>query len=225
MKLGVLSFVAALLAAPLAAQAADTPARFAGSLRATVVDRFTYELSQRDGECTVRRSGSGGRELKLRSVRAARIVVSGGAAGVVYRPSRLAVRLTGRSIAGSFDELRVCRAEPIERTKEDCRVVSLSARVLRPRFHRPSRNRIAFRSTPRPGDPIGVCGLGRRSPVSAWLDLAKGSLDEDALLSGRSRRVIVRGRTTRQGTVLEESGLTVKQRATVSWTLTFRRLG
>ncbi len=42
MKLAFVSFVAALAAVPLAAQAAAPPARFAARLNATVVDHFIY---------------------------------------------------------------------------------------------------------------------------------------------------------------------------------------
>jgi hypothetical protein len=223
MKLGVLSFVAALLAAPLAAQAADSPARFAVTLRATVVDRFTYEFSRREGECLIQRSGSGGRELRLRSVRAARIQVIRGAGGLVYRPNRVTVQLTGRSTGGSFTEVRVCRAQPIERKHGDCGPNELSARVVRARFRRPSPNRIAFQSSPRP--PASVCGLSRQFPLlGAWLDLARGSIDEDALLNGRSLRVVARGVATREEAVPEYDALNVTRRSTVRWTLTFRRL-
>jgi hypothetical protein len=225
MKLVVVGFLAALAAAPLAAQAAGSQVRFAVTLQATAADRFTYEVSRTDGECMVRRSGSGGGELRVRSIRPVRIQVRAASGGVVYRPRRLVVRLTGKSSGGSFDEVRICRAEPIERTHQECPAAELRPRVIRPRFHRPSRKRIAFQSSPRPTEPVHLCGLARRPLLRAWVDLAEGSIDEGALLEGRSRRVIARGTATRQGPVLEESALNMKRRATVSWTLTFRRLG
>jgi hypothetical protein len=225
MKLGVLSFVAALLAAPLAAQAVETPSRYGVTFRATISDTFTYESFQSDGECVITQSGSSRGELTLRSVRVARVQVSSGAGGVVYRPSRLAVRLTGSAGRGSSDELRRCRAGPIERVHRDCGGGELRPRVLRVRFRRPSRGKLAFGATPRLSEPVLLCGLGLRSIRRAWLDLAQGSVDEDSLLNGRARRVIARGSAIREMRVLEEASLTVKQRAVLSWTLMFRRLG
>jgi hypothetical protein len=224
MKLGVLSFLAALVAAvPFAAEAADSSARFAVTVRATILERFTYSLTQSDGECRIARDGSGVTELEVRSIRPARVQVSGGSDAVVYRPSRLPVRLAGRS-GGSFEEVRMCRGAPIQRSHRDCLAERLSPRVLRARFHRPRQTRIAFRRTPRSTEPVRLCGLGRRALLRAWLDLAQGSVNEDALLNGRSVRVLVRGSALREQPVLNESALNVRWRARVSWTLTFRRL-
>jgi hypothetical protein len=219
MKLAALSFVAAVLVAPLAAQAADTPARFDVALRATVVDRFTYESTVSAEECTITRSGSGGQALTVRSVRALRVQVSGGSGGVVYTPSRLAVRVTGRTTGGSSDEVRRCRAAPLERSHRDCAGRTLRPRSARARFFRPTANRIGFRKVSRPA--AGICGL-QTALSASWLDLARGTVDEDALLNGGALRVVVRGAASREQ---EEAALKLKHRTTVRWTLTFRRLG
>jgi hypothetical protein len=218
MKLGVVSFVAALLAAPLAAQAADTNA-FAVTLRATVVDRFSYEYFESDGECAITRSGTDGRSLAVHNVRPARIRVTGASGGVSYRPSRLAVRLTTRSTGGSSTEIRRCRAAPLERIERSCAAKTLSRRVVRARFLRPASNRIAFRSAPQPA--LALCGVRGREVVSSWLDLAEGALDEKSLLNGRAGRVVVRGSASRES---QDTALNLKRNTTVRWTLTFRRL-
>jgi hypothetical protein len=60
--------------------------------------------------------------------------------------------------------------------------------------------------------------------LGAWLDLAQGSIGEDALLNGRSLRVIARGVATREEAQPEYDARNVRRRSTVRWTLTFRRL-
>jgi hypothetical protein len=57
----------------------------------------TYSLVRVSEDCSIRRTGFGGRELRLRSPRATGIRVTRGAAGLVYRPSRLLARVTGRA--------------------------------------------------------------------------------------------------------------------------------
>jgi hypothetical protein len=221
MKLGVLSFVAALLAAPLAAQAADSPDRFAVTLRASVLDSFTYEVSRREEECVIRRSGSGGRELRFRSLRPARIQVTGGADGAVYRPSRVAARVTGTATGGSFTETRACRAAPIERTVGDCKPRGLTPRRIRAGFRRPGPDALVFR--PASSGDVPLCGLDQSYP-GGWLHLAPGRVDEDALLNGRSLRVVAGAAATRERMIASTRTVKITQRTTIRWTLTFRRL-
>jgi hypothetical protein len=220
MKLGFVSFFAALVAAPLAAQAAEPPARFAVTLRATVTDVFTYDVTRSEDECHIHRSGSGGRQLQLRSLRPARIQVSGGPEGAVYRPSRVAVRVTSRSGTGSFDETRICRGAPLGRLAGDCKA-PLKARGVRLGFFRAGPGALLFRRWS-VGD-VSLCGLDQSHP-GGWLNLAPGRVDEDALLSGRSLRVVASGSATKEDVVTSTPTLKVTQKTTVRWTLTFRRL-
>lgn len=224
MKLGVLSFLAVLAAAPLAAQAAESQSRFAVTLNGSVVDKVTYEQDGAAGmECRFHRSGSGRRELRFRSVRPVTLDVVRLGEGVAYRPARLAaVRVTGATGMGSFDETRICRAAPIERRSENCTAVVLAPRRLGLGFARPRENRIAFRK-PRGANNAAACGLDRRLP-GGWLHLAPGTVDEDALLDGRSLRVVVRGRRAPK-TATVTPGLKTSTTSVVRWTLTFRRLG
>jgi hypothetical protein len=224
MKLGVACFLGVLVAAPLAAQAAESPAQFSVTLRATIVDTYTYAYSQSDGECTTSRRGSGGRTLSLRSIRPTRIQVIAGPQRLVYRPALLVVRRSGTNNSGSYEEARRCRADPNEQiVHADCfRGRNLANRRIALRFFRPRENRVAFRSAPRPA--ARVCGLNRFPLPGAWLDLARGSIDEEALLNGRSLHVIAHGTASRHGDVPGMSALNLTHSAEVSWTLTFRRL-
>ena len=221
MKLGVAGFLAVLVAAPLAAQAAKSPARFSVTLRATIVDKFTYDSSRSEEECLIQRTGSGSREIRLRSVRATTIDVSGGAQGLVYRPSRLAVRLSGMDKGGTFFELRRCRAAPLERTMRDCDPRRLTPRRVHAAFTRPSAGRLAFRRSAARGG-LRLCGLEQAYP-GGWLHLAAGSVDEEALRNGRSLQVVAGGSATRELVVPDRQSVEITQRTTVRWTLTFRR--
>jgi hypothetical protein len=224
MKLGVVSFLAALVAVPLTAQAAESPARFAVTLRATIVEELQYEVSRNEEECLIVRSGSGGRELTLRSIRATRIQVGGEGGGVTYRPSRVTARLTGTANLGGYVELKRCRGAPPERITADCKSRLLPARGVRPGFRRPAPNTIAFGAGTSVRGEFRVCGFNQPFPGS-WLDLAPGRVDEQALLSGRSLRVIARGSVTKTVPPADTRGVKVTRRMTVRWTLTFRRLG
>jgi hypothetical protein len=221
MKLAVVSFFAALLTAPLAAQAADAPQRFAVTLRATVADRLTYEVTRSEGECRIGREGSGGRQLTLRTIRPTRIEVRRGVT-VAYRPSRVGARVTGRANLGAYSETRVCRAAPIRRLTADCESRVLRPRGVRARFSRPARGAIAFASGGR-GD-VAVCGLEQQY-AGGWLHLARGGISERALLDGRARTVVARGSATKNIVLVNEPARKTRLRAVVRWTLTFRRLG
>jgi hypothetical protein len=223
MRLAALGLLAALLAAPLAAQAARPPARFAVTLQGTVVDRVTYERVLVDEECTSRRTGNGGRGLTVRSLRPTTIEVTGGATGVAYRPARVAaLRVAATRLAGTYSELRSCRFLPPERRLGKCQRAAGSVRRLQAGF-RSARNAILFRPGPSRGD-VTACGLDR-AMLGGWLNLAPGRIDQDALLNGRSRRVIARAAKTREGTIGGDPTFTGTQQTTVRWTLTFRRVG
>jgi hypothetical protein len=222
MKLGVLSFVVVLLAAPLAAQAAESPARFAITLRAMVVDRIAYEATSAEDECRIHRNGFGVRALRLRSRRPTRIGVTGGPDGAVYRPRRVTARLTRGSGGGSFRETRLCRGAPLEAVTGACKSKRFPARRLRLAFRRTGADSLAF-----PGLSLGgipACGLDQTFPGS-WLDEAEGRVDEEALLDGRSLRVVARGATTKEDVLASTPTMKISRRTTVRWALTFRRLG
>jgi hypothetical protein len=229
MKLAVVSFFVAFVAAPLAAQAAQSPARYAVTLVGSVQNAYKYEQASREEECLVRREGAGARELKLQSVQpTAMHVVRGRNGGAVYRPAALGVvRVNVLDRAGSYTEVRQCRGEPIRRVTGDCNARRAPARRIRADFRRPSPGAIRFR-TPTPlGASAALCGLTQRVQLAGGLHLATGRVGERALLSGRSRRIVARGSLTRElsGPAGGDPNLTVTQRVTIRWTLTFRRLG
>jgi hypothetical protein len=221
-KLALVSFVAALVAAPLlgAAQAASPPVRFAATLNATVVDNFTYGWTRVSEDSSIRRTGFG-RELQLRSPRAMTIQVARGGAGLRYRPSWVLARITGRAAAGSFGEVKRCRAEPILKASGDCKAKALAPRRVRAGF-RSGRTAFAFQEPSAAGD-VEICGLDSAYP-GGWLQLAPGRVNGDALLNGMAARAVARGAARRQATIVNTPTLRVTQETTVRWTVTFRRL-
>ena len=225
MRLAVYGFVAALLAAPLAAQAAQPPARFAVTLQATIVDRISYEFLHSDEECTARRTGTGGHELKLRSVVPTTIQISRRGARTVFRPARIAaVRRSGTSLAASWSEFRRCRFLPPERFSGKCEAKPLPVARRPVALRRPSANRIAFG---RAATGLATaCGLDARIQLAGWLNLAPGTVNEDALLNGRSLRVRARGSANREvkGPPTGDPTLKTTERVVINWTLMFRRL-
>jgi hypothetical protein len=223
MKLAFVSFVAALMAAPLlgAAQAAAPPGRFAATLNATVVDHFTYAWTRVNEDYSIRRTGFGGRVLQLRSPRATAIQVTRGSAGLRYRPSSVLARVTGKATIGSFGDVKRCRAEPILRASGDCKAKTLVPRHVRALF-RSGRSAFAFREPATPGE-VELCGLDPTYP-GGWLQLAPGRVNGDALLNGTAARAVARGAARREATIVDTPTLRVTQQTTVRWTLTFRRL-
>jgi hypothetical protein len=224
MRLAALGFLAALLSAPLAAQAAQPPARFAVTLQGTIVDRVTYERTTVDEECTTRKSGDGGRRLSIRSLRPTTIEVARGGSAVVYRPARVvALRVAATSLEGNFVELRTCRSLPPVRRSGRCERAAGAVTRMRAGF-RSGRNAIVFARPRTTREQVGVCGLGQ-TVAGGWLHLASGRIDQDALLSGRSLRIVARASGTRENTIIGIPTMQGTQRTTIRWTLTFRRLG
>lgn len=221
MKLAIVSFVAALVAAPLAAQAAAPPPRFAATLNATVVDHFTYAWTRVSEDCSIRRTGFGGRELQLRSPRATALQVTRSSAGLRYRPSWVLARVSGRTRTGAFGEVKRCRAEPILKASGDCKAKTLVPRRVRAGF-RSSRSAFAFQEPTAPGD-VEICGLEPTYP-GGWLQLAPGRVNGDALLNGTAARAVARGSARHEATLVNTPTLRVTQQTTVRWTLAFRRL-
>ena len=224
MKLALLGSVALLLAGALGAEAATSSARYAVTLEGTVVDAVTYTQSGADGEdCRIERSGSGGRSLAVKSLRAATVRVTRSGSRVVYEPRRLAVRVTGSTGRGSLEEIRICRAQQIQRKQGDCRGEQLAPRRAGQVFRRAGANAIGL-AAPRQVGEVGACGLGRLLP-GGWLDQAVAKVDEAALLRGRSSRVVAKASGTATALIGDPSGARITRRTTVRWTLTFRRLG
>ena len=221
MKLALVSFFVALVAAPLAAQAAQPRTRFAATLNAVVVDHLTYATTRVTEDCSIRRTGFGGRELQLRSPQATAMQVTRGSTGLVYRPSRVLARVTGKATTGSFGDVKRCRAEPILKASGDCKARTLQPRRVQAGF-RSGRGALAFQKPAVPGD-VQVCGLDQTYP-GGWLQLAPGRVDGNALLNNAALRVVARGSTRREATIVSAPTLRVTQRTTVRWTLTFRRL-
>jgi hypothetical protein len=221
MRLALVSFLAALVAAPLAAQAAPSPTTWAVTLSGTVTDSFEYSEGRVEERCRIRRIGTSGRRLVFRSARATRIQVSQGAPVARYGPSRLrAVRITGGNTGGSVTETKFCPGLPLERKTIECRATRAAPRLARLGF-RARRTSIAF---VRPGrSTASVCGLATPQ-TGGWLDIATAPASHAELLAGRSRRVFVRGTATEE---VRNPGpsLEIVRKTTVRWTLTFRRVG
>jgi hypothetical protein len=220
-KLALVSFVAALVAAPLAAQAASPPVRFTATLNATVVDNFSYGWTRVSEDCSIRRTGFSGRELQLRSPRPTPIQVTRSGAALRYRPSSVLARVTGTATTGSFGDVKRCRAEPILKASGDCKAKVLAPRRVRAGF-RSGRTAFAFHEPSAAGD-VEICGLDPTYP-GGWLQLAPGRLNGDALVSGRATRAVARGAARRQATIVNTPTLRVTHETTVRWTVTFRRL-
>ena len=226
MRLAAFGFLAALLAAPLAAQAAQSPARFAVTLQGTVVDKVTYERTVVGEECTSVRAGYGGRSLAIRSLRPTTVEVTAGSSGVVYRPARvIALRVATTRLAGKYSELRSCRFLPPEKLTGKCARAPGSVRRIVAGFRR-GRNAIMFRAPAPSRADVLACGLERdKATLGGWLHLVAGRIDQDALLGGRSVRVVARASGTRARKIGGDPAFTGTRRTTIRWSLTFRRLG
>jgi hypothetical protein len=220
MRLAAVSFLAALVAAPLAAQAAQPSTIWAVTLSGTVTDSFEYTQARVEDRCRISRTGTSGRRLVFRSARATRIQVARGEPVASYRPSRLrAVRITGGNTGGSVTESKLCPGAPLEIKKIDCRATRAAPRLMRLGF-RARRTTITF---PPARSTASVCGLAELQ-AGGWLHIATAPASHNALVAGRSRRVFVRGTATEE---VRNPGPPVEivRGTTVRWTLTFRRVG
>jgi type 1 fimbria pilin len=100
MRLAALGVLAALLTAPLAAQAAQQPTRFAVTLQGKIVDALSCDRTIVGDDCIILRTGTGGRELTIRSLRPTTIEVAGGSR-VASKPARVsALRVTATTRPG-----------------------------------------------------------------------------------------------------------------------------
>jgi hypothetical protein len=226
MRLALVSFLAALVAAPLAAQAAQPNPRYAVSLNGRVVASYTYAKTGREEQCILSRMGGERRELVFRSQRPTLVQVARIRERADYRPTAIArTRVTGTIGGRSWVETIHCAGDRIERGRGTCQPVQHAPRLLRLRFRWAGANRIWFRPPAAPGPVRRLCGIEWGLPQRGWLNLAIGRVDEEALLAGRSLRVTGRGEYSRQSNVVSEQELVVGETLTVRWTLTFRRIG
>lgn len=225
MRLAAVGFLAALVALPLAAEAAEPPTRWAVTLSGRVVEEYSYGKAGREAECTVRRFGRTTREWRVASTQPTVVSVTRWSSRARYRPGRLfRVRVTTSAGKGAWTEMRQCVGEEIRTDSGTCngRTQRGSAR---PAFAWGGANRIAFRRRSA-GSALRLCGFDRAvtSPDS-WLSVAPGRVDEEALIAGRSRRVVARADVSRDAMLpFEPPSGSMSQNLRVVWTLQFRRL-
>lgn len=217
-----MSFLLALIAAPIGAEAALAPVGWSASLNGRIVETYSYTQTRREFECTIIRSGTTRRELVVRSGRPSVIAVSRSGSRAAYRPplvSRLRVATTAGG--GRWFEKRLCRADPIERRSGTCLAAPAPPRVVRARFRWAGQNRISF--LPARRAEVTLCGIDDKVSSDGWLSLAPGRVDEEALIAGRTNRVVARGEVSRDGNLPEVTGLIVGQNVRVSWTMRLDR--
>lgn len=225
MRLAVVGFLAALIAFPLAAQAAEPPTRWAVTLSGRVVEQYDYGNVGREVECTVRRFGRTTREWRVASTRPTIVSVARSSSRALYRPGRLfRVRITTSAGKGSWTEMRQCLGDEIRTDSGTCNART-QRRVVRPAFAWGGANRIAFRR--RSGrNALRLCGFDwtATSPDS-WLSVASGRVDEEVLLAGKRRTVVARADVSRDAPLpFEPPSGSMTQSLRVVWTMQFRRL-
>jgi hypothetical protein len=225
MKLAVLGFLAALVALPLAAEAAQPPTRWAVTLSGRVVEEYSYGQAEREAECTVRRWGRTTREWRLASTRPTVVSVGRLRSRARYRPAQLfRVRLTTSTGKGSWMEMRQCLGEEIQTNRGTCGPRTQRGAV-RPTFSWSGVNRIAFRRRTG-GAPLRLCGFDWTVPATdAWLSVAPGRVDEEVLIAGSRHRVVARADVSRDTLLpFNPPPGSTQQKLRVVWTLLFRRL-
>jgi hypothetical protein len=225
MRIAVLGFLAALVALPLAAEAAQPPTRWAVTLSGRVVETYSYGNATRSPECTVRRFGKTTREWRVASTGPTVVSVVRSGSRARYRPGQIfRVRVTTSSGKGSWTQTRQCLGEEILTDSGTCSPRSQRGRA-RPAFEWAGANRIAFRRRSG-GASLQLCGFDHTvtSPDS-WLSLAPGRVDEEVLLAGSRRRVVARADVSRDAMLpFEPPSGSMTQNLRVVWTLLFRRL-
>jgi hypothetical protein len=224
MRLAVLGFLAALVAIPLAANAAEQPTRWAVTLSGRVVEEYSYGKSDRLAECAVSRWGTTTREWRVASMRPTVVSVTRGNSRARYRPARLfRVRLTTSVRRGSWMEMRQCLGETVT-TSGRCDAKTQRT-ATRPTFAWGGANRIVFHRRPG-GAPIRLCGFNWTVPATdAWLSVAPGRVDEEVLIAGSRRLLVARADVSRDTMrPFNPPPGTTQQKLRVVWTLRFRRL-
>ncbi|HEV2902500.1 MAG TPA: hypothetical protein VGW30_04490 [Gaiellaceae bacterium] len=225
MRLAVVVFLAALVALPLAAEAAQSPTRWAVTLNGRVVEEHTYGDARREAECIVRRSGRTTREWRVASTRPTVISVARSNSRARYRPARLLrVRLVASAGRGSWMEMRQCLGEEIRTSSGTCGTSTQRA-WIRPAFAWGGANRIHFR-TRSGAPPLRLCGFDWTvTSKDSWLSVAPGQVDEEVLISGSRRRVVARADVSRVTMLpFNPPPGSTQQDLRVVWTLVFRRL-
>ncbi len=225
MRLAVVGFLCALIALPLAAQAAEPPTRWAVTLSGRVVEEYSYGHTWREPECTLRRSGTTTRGWQVTSTRPTVVTVRRWSSRARYRPARLfPVRVTTSAGKGSWMEMRQCLGEDVQTGSGSCKATTKRGSV-RPAFAWGGANRIAFRRRPA-ATPLRLCGFDWTvASKDSWLNIAPGRVDEEVLLAGSRRRVVARADVSRV-TMLPFNAPpgSTQQDLRVIWTLQFRRL-
>jgi hypothetical protein len=218
MKLALVGFLAALAAAPLAAQAAPSATRYSVALQATVNEQTSYTQTTTENEdCTSTKTGSDGRQLRVRTVRAARV-------GSIRGTVRVAV--SGTDVGGKWSQLRRCRFEPPERLNGVCQATNVGRIVANVSFRRSAPNRVTIGAADDPRlSAVALCGLPDRVQLGRWLELTVGTIAERRLRAG-DPRVVATGTAQRERTVMISGSQTLRvgQKVTIRWTLTFRRI-
>jgi hypothetical protein len=225
MRLVIVSFLAALVVAPLAAQAAQAPARYSVALDGRIVATYSYMRSTREFECQISRFGSATRTTEIRSVRPTVLLVARDRGRAAYRPAILrALRLSATTGGSNWTERRVCRGAPIETRQGTCAPKDDRARAVRAQIAWGGPNRIAFRPDLNGPATVPLCGLGQSVRSNGRLSIAPGRVDEEGLLLGRARRLIANALVTRDGNIASDPQTSIGEKIEVRWTLTFRRL-
>ncbi|HEY6583706.1 MAG TPA: hypothetical protein VIZ29_02565 [Gaiellaceae bacterium] len=217
MKLGLVSFLAALAAAPLAAQAAPSATRYSVTLQATVDEQTTYTQTITENEdCTSSKTGTDGRQLRVRTVRSARVSAIRGT---------VRVAVSGTDLGGKWSQLRRCRFEPPERLNGVCRATNVGRFVANVSFRRTAPNRVAVGAATDPRlSEEALCGLADRVQTGRWLELTVGKIAERRLRAG-DPRVVATGTAQRERSIMTSGSQTLKvgQTIIVRWRLVFTR--
>ncbi len=225
MRLVILSFLAALVAAPLAAQAAQPPARYSVTLNGRMVASYSYSRTTMESECRISRFGSATRTTEIRSLRPTVIQAVRDRGRAAYRPAVLrALRLTSTLGGSNWTERQICRGAPIETRTGTCPPKIDRAQSVRARIAWGGPNRIVFRPDSSGPATVPLCGLGQAVRSNGRLSIAPGRVDEEALLLGRARRVLASASVTRDGNVGSDPQTSIGEKVEVRWTLTFRRI-
>ena len=227
MRLAVLGFLAALVALPFAAEAAQPATRWAVTLSGRVVETYNYGNANRTAECTVRRFRQDDARVarrehtshrrQRRALALTRAVPAGAALSRTHHEDRREGLVDGdASVPGRGDPHRFGHVQ---------RELRSEGRV-RPAFGWAGANRIAFRRRS-VSVPLRMCGFDwTSSSPDSWLSVAPGRVDEEVLLDGSRRTVVARADVTRDTMSLpfEPPSGTMQHKLRVVWTLLFRRL-
>ncbi len=221
----MVSFLAALVVAPLAAQAAQSPARYSVTLDGRIVASYSYIHTSAESECRLSRFGSATRTTEIRSVSPTVVQAVRDRGRAAYRPAVLRSLRLASTIAGStWTERRICRGEPIETRTGTCPPRHDRARSVRAQIAWGGPNRIVFRPDSSGPANVPLCGLGQAARSNGRLSIAPGRVDEEVLLRGRAKRVLARASVSRDGNVGSDPETSIGEKMEVRWTLTFRRL-